>query len=135
MVVLALKPKRQHKKLRSHVPQPLTLRHRRKLKGLLFYGGGAKYLDVKCRRETGVNVHSSWFNSANGVRQGDNLIPTLFSIFIKILAIEVKVLNKREQMNIEKICLLLYAEYIVLLKGNEHDMQHVLDTLDSTTYE
>lgn len=73
---------------------------------------------------------TNWFNCANGVRQGDNLSPTLFSIFINDLATEVKEPNKIVQMNNEKICLLLYADDIVLLTENEHDMQHVLDTLD-----
>lgn len=47
--------------------------------------------------------------SINGyrVRQGDNLSPTLLSIFINNLATEVKELNKGVQMNNEKICLLL----------------------------
>lgn len=73
---------------------------------------------------------TNWFNCADGVRQGDHLSPPVFSIFINDLATEVKELNKGVQMSNEKICLLLYADDIVLLTENEHDMQHVLDTLD-----
>lgn len=50
--------------------------------------------------------------------QGDNLSPTLFSIFINDLATEVKELNKGVQMNNEKNCLLLFADDIVLLTVN-----------------
>lgn len=33
-------------------------------------------------------------------------------------------------MNDEKVCLYSYADNIVLLTENEHDMQQVLDTLN-----
>ena len=33
---------------------------------------------------------TDWFNCDSGVRQGDNLSPTLFSVFINDLALELK---------------------------------------------
>ena len=36
------------------------------------------------------NLLSQWFKVNIGVRQGDNLSPTLFSLFINDLAIEIK---------------------------------------------
>lgn len=41
---------------------------------------------------------TNWFNCADGVWQGDNLLPTLFSIFINDLATEVREPNKGVQM-------------------------------------
>ena len=72
---------------------------------------------------------TEWFNCTNGVRQGDNLSPTLFSIFINDLANEIKEANRGIPVNDDNICLLLYADDIVLLEENENDMQHVLDIL------
>ncbi len=36
---------------------------------------------------------TEWFETASGVRQGDSLLPTLFSLFINDLIKEVKDLN------------------------------------------
>ena len=68
---------------------------------------------------------TEWFNCTNG----DNLSPTLFSIFINDLANEIKEANRGIPVNDDNICLLLYADDIVLLEENENDMQHVLDIL------
>ena len=38
--------------------------------------------------------HTEWFNCTNGVRQGDNLSPTLFSIFINDLAYKLRKLTE-----------------------------------------
>ena len=72
---------------------------------------------------------TEWFNCTNVVRQGDNLSPTLFSIFINDLANEIKEANRGIPVKDDNICLLLYADDIVLLEENENDIQHVLDIL------
>ena len=72
-------------------------------------------------------LHTEWFNCTNGVRQGENLSPTLFSIFINDLANEIKEANRGISVNNDNIFLLLYADDIMLLVGNENDKQHVLD--------
>ena len=39
------------------------------------------------------NLFTDWFKVSSGVRQGDNLSPILFNLYVNKLAIEVKTLN------------------------------------------
>ena len=75
------------------------------------------------------NLHTDWFNTENGVRQGDCLSPTLFAIFVNDLAVQLKNLNLGVEVANEKICLLMYADDIVLLTDSEEDMQVLLNKL------
>lgn len=79
---------------------------------------------------------TEWFPCNTGVRQGDNLSPTLFALFINDLAIQIKSLRKGIQIqhgsdtdyrHITDISLLLYADDIALIAGTESDMQTILD--------
>ena len=75
------------------------------------------------------NVQTNWFENVCGVRQGDTLSPTLFSMYINDL---VKVLKERGPlMNIDGLLLniLLYADDMVLVADNENDLQILLDIL------
>ena len=58
---------------------------------------------------------TDWFNVDSGVRQGDSLSPTLFSLFLNDLANDTKELDAG--IMIAGLCLsiLLYADDIVLL--------------------
>ena len=73
--------------------------------------------------------HTEGINCTNGVRQGDNLSPTLFSIFLHDLANEINEANRGIPVRDDNNCLLLYADDIVLLVENENYMRHVLDIL------
>ncbi len=70
-----------------------------------------------------------WFPTTRGVRQGDVLSPTLFSLFVNDLALEVKHLNRGLPVGQDKLSILLYADDIVLLVENEHDLQEKIDCL------
>ena len=86
--------------------------------------------------------HSTdWFDCPSGVKQGDNVSPTLFSIFINDLVkginelgVGVKIDNRVEvdgtiiDNSIILSCL-LYADDLVFLSETEENLQKMLDFL------
>jgi exonuclease III len=78
-----------------------------------------------------VNEHyTGWFPTLCGVRQGDNLSPTLFSLFLNSLAEELKALEKGVKIDNEDVCILLYADDIVLLSESEEKLQTLLNAVN-----
>ena len=78
---------------------------------------------------------TDYFDCPIGVKQGDCLSPTLFSIFINDLAWEIKDSNIGVNIEVEDIAgnievivlnILLYADDIVLFAENEEDLQSLL---------
>ena len=78
---------------------------------------------------------TDYFDCPIGVKQGDCLSPTLFSIFINDLALEIKESNIGVNIEVEDIAenievivlnILLYADDIVLFAENEEDLQSLL---------
>ena len=67
---------------------------------------------------------------SSGVRQGDNLSPVLFNLYINELAIELKKMNYGVNIGGKKVCLLLYADDIVIIAENESDLQIQLDFIN-----
>ena len=69
---------------------------------------------------------TDWFITESGVRQGDNLSPTLFALYLNDLAIELN--RKKLGINIDglHICILLYADDIVIVSENEDNLQKML---------
>ena len=75
-----------------------------------------------------INGHfTDWFQTFVGVRQGDNLSPTLFNIFLNDLAYEIQSLNLGVKFGNLKVSMLLYADDIVLIAGSESNLQKMLD--------
>ena len=62
-----------------------------------------------------------------GVRQGDNLSPTLFSIFLNDLATGIKNLNLGIDIDNYNLTILLYADDIVLLAPSPEKLQQQID--------
>jgi hypothetical protein len=82
--------------------------------------------------ESSVRINgytSDWFKTLFGVRQGDSLSPTLFSIYLNDLAREINDLNAGVDVNGTCISILLYADDIVLLAPSEDKLQSMLNTL------
>ena len=72
---------------------------------------------------------TNWFQVTSGVKQGDTLSPTLFSIYINDLAKVLKESGIGIDVNGYKVCVLLYADDLVLLADNEKDLQTLLDLM------
>ena len=102
---------------------------------LLFYkllknniGGKIYYAIQELYKETVScvqlsNMNTEWFQTLYGVRQGDNLSPTLFNIYIYDLAEELKSMNLGIKMGDLHICILLYADDI---SEHEQNLQRML---------
>ena len=81
------------------------------------------------------DYNTDYFDCPMGIKQGDCLSPTLFSIFINDLAEDIKNTKIGIKLNIEDIAgivdinvlnILLYADDIVLFAENEEDLQSLL---------
>ena len=72
---------------------------------------------------------TDWFNTLQGVRQGDSLSPTIFSLFINDLAQEIKNLNLGVTVNDKTISILMYADDIALVAPNVKNLQKMLNKM------
>ena len=79
--------------------------------------------------------YTDYFECPVGVKQGDCLSPTLFSVFINDLASEIKDTGIGVKINLEDesglaeiivLNILMYADDVVLFSENESDMQDLL---------
>ena len=70
---------------------------------------------------------TDFFPCPIGVKQGDNLSPTLFAIYVNELAEEIKLSGIGVKLDDEILVnILLYADDIVILAENELDLQQLL---------
>ncbi|MES9880125.1 MAG: reverse transcriptase family protein [Sedimenticola sp.] len=76
------------------------------------------------------SLHTDWFNVSTGLRQGCSLSPILFTLFINDLVVHINALDKGIDIgNDERVCILLYADDIVLIAETEDDLQTMLSVL------
>lgn len=73
---------------------------------------------------------TQWFSVSSGVKQGDTLSPTLFSLYINDLAQEIKNLNLGVNINGRLLSILLYADDMVLIATCEKDLQEMLNAMN-----
>ena len=94
--------------------------------GKLYKAISSCYEGTTCRIRLNQYVSDPFQNNI-GVRQGDNLSPTLFITFINSLAEEIKNSGVGVNYNGIKVPILLYADDILLMADNEADLQQLLD--------
>ena len=79
------------------------------------------------------NEYSDRLISEFGVKQGDNFAPTGFCCFINGLLTELNQMNIGIPLNTsdgvphKRVCVLAYADDIILLAENDDDLQSLLD--------
>ena len=73
---------------------------------------------------------TDWFTIETGVRQGDNMAPTLFAIFINDLTADINSLHCGVKLGENTdVSILLYADDIVLIADSERNLQQQLSKL------
>ena len=77
--------------------------------------------------ELNGSLRSEWFENVCGVRQGDCLSPTLFSLYINDLAIHLKEYGPTLDLNGVHINSLLYADDLVIMAETEEQLQNLLN--------
>ena len=98
--------------------------------GNFYFAVKALYRDTKsCVRIN--NMYTEWFQVNNGVRQGDSMSPTLFSLFINDLATDVKDLGLGIKVGGQDISILLYADDIVLISPTAENLQQMLNEVSN----
>ena len=86
------------------------------------------YKDVKsCVRINGLST--DFFDVKCGLKQGCLLSPLLFNIYINDLVHEMKPLDVGVNIDGENVCILLYADDVILIADSEDELQTLLDCL------
>ena len=75
------------------------------------------------------DIYSDFFNVDSGVRQGDSISSSLFSIYINDLTSEINSLNLGVDIGYMIMSILLCADDLILLASNERDLQILLNCL------
>ena len=84
--------------------------------------------------QSSVKIHgklTEWFTITTGLKQGCILSPILFNLYINDLVNQLKCSCQGIPIAGENVCVLMYADDLVLLARNERDLQVMLDVLDS----
>ena len=71
------------------------------------------YFNTSCVKLN--KMFTDWFDVGSVVRQGDNLSPTLFGLFVNSLSTYINSLNKGVKVGHDKVSILLYADDMLIL--------------------
>ena len=86
------------------------------------------YEDTKAKYRLG-NIETEWVRSERGVRQGCILSPTLFSLYTEELAVRMRRMNAGVKVGTDRLCLLLYADDVVVMSECADELQSLLDVV------
>ena len=98
--------------------------------GNFYFSVKALYTNTRSRVQVNDRM-TGWFPVDQGVRQGDSLSPTLFSLYLNDLALSIKEMNNGVYIGGNNISILLYADDIVLLSPTENKLQEMLNQVNS----
>lgn len=102
------------------------------INGKLYFSIKSLYQNtLSCIRINGQ--HTDWFSTTLGVRQGDTLSPTLFSVYINDLVTGLNELGLGIDVNGRNVSSLVYADDIVMLTNREANLQAMLDFVSNWT--
>ncbi len=107
----------------------------------LEYGIDGKFYNVikgiYHRAQCAVRINgfmTDWFSSTQGTKQGDNLSPNCFSMYLNPLLSELKASGSGVSIDNDKVSVLAYADDLVLLAESSQDLQRLIDILQSWCY-
>ncbi len=92
------------------------------------------YQNVECTVKINGNL-TDWFPVNIGLKQGCVLSPSLLNMYINGLIKEIKASGIGVDVDMEKVVILVYADDIVILAENEHDLQMLLDIIHKWSQE
>ncbi len=104
----------------------------------LEYGINGKFYDavkgIYHRALCAVKINgvlTDWFESTMGTKQGDNLSPNCFSLYLNPLLTELKLSGLGVQIDNNLISVLAYADDLVLVAESEADLQRLINILQN----
>ncbi len=77
---------------------------------------------------------TDWFETSQGTKQGDNLSPNCFSLYLNPLLSELKLSGVGVRVGENLISVLAYADDLVLMAENAKDLQYLIDILQAWCY-
>ena len=86
------------------------------------------YKDTRAKYRSG-SLATEWVKNDRGVRQGCILSPTLFILYTEEMAARLRRMNAGVKIDSDKICLLLYADDVIVINETTEELQSLLDVV------
>ena len=88
------------------------------------------YESVSCSVKVNKSL-TDWFPVTTGLKQGCNLSPTLFSMYINDLVQEINQIDSGIVVDDVTVSILMYADDVILLASSESKLQAMLEKLQA----
>ena len=89
---------------------------------------GSMYAETRAKYVLG-DIETEWVYSKRGVRQGCILSPLLFSLYTEELILKVKQMGFGMEVGDERLCILMYADDVIIMSENGEELQSMLNTV------